>query len=129
MKTETRKVYQCEHCKKRMLSAGSMARHERFCRMKPENRHKCFDLCRHLKKNRILIDNGRDPFDRNSYKTEFTCDETGYKLYSYLLEKKASLFCNQGIKFDGMRRMPTSCIHYEYMNESEYAERFEPKED
>ncbi len=123
MKTETRKVYQCEFCRKRMLSAASMARHERYCKARPENQHKCFQMCSHLKRKKVLID-GKYPDSRYSYKTEFTCDKVPYQLYSYLLEKKASLWENRKISFEGMFKMPTTCIHYEYMSDSELGKRF-----
>lgn len=43
MKTETRKVYQCDHCGKWMLSAGAMGYHEKWCK-NPKNKHKCLAL-------------------------------------------------------------------------------------
>jgi hypothetical protein len=101
MKTTLKKVYECEHCKRKMLAAGPMARHEKYCRLNPTNRHRCFNFCLHLKRQIVMggIEGGR---------TEFTCEVTGKKMYSYLLEKKASLFPYH-IKFDGMERMPLTC--------------------
>ena len=103
MKTEVRKVYQCEHCKRRMVSAGAMSRHERFCRYNPNNRHKCFDLCEFLERKTELINEHKDPTNPASYRTVFTCSATGQRMYSYLLEKRA----NYKPEFiEGLVRMP-----------------------
>lgn len=122
MKTEIKKVYYCEFCKKHMLSAGSMALHEKFCKERPENKHKCFDLCRHLKRQLRM--------GANQYGiTEFICEKTGQKMYSYLAEKKNHLLqfapANQKINLEGLVKMPVSCAYYQYMSESEYNKRFD----
>ena len=123
MKTEVRKVYQCEHCKRRMVSAGAMSRHERFCRYNPENKHKCFDLCRFLTRKTELINEHKDPTNPASYRTVFTCSATGERMYSYLLEKRAN--CKPEF-IEGLKRMPLDkCGDYKYMTEEQYSERFE----
>ena len=116
MKTELRKVYKCDHCRKTMLSAGAMSRHEKYCRAKPENRHKCFDMCRHLKREKMVSISG--------IHTVFTCKKVGVKMYSYLAEKKQTSYFGNPMKVDGLIRMPLECIHFECMSESEYCERF-----
>ena len=106
-----------------MISAGAMARHEKYCRRNPNNMHKCFDLCSHLKRTTELIP-GKSPFLSNSYATVFVCEKTGQKMYSYLLEKKATSYFGCPIKSDGLVRMPLDCRDYKYMSESQYEERF-----
>ena len=101
-----------------MISAAAMARHEKYCRHNPNNKHKCFDLCRHLLRKRTLIE-GKDPFNRYSYQTILSCNNLNIKMYSYLLEKKQTSFRGHPIKADGLIRMPLECAHYEYMSESE----------
>ena len=123
MKTEVKKIYCCEYCSKHMLSASAMSRHEKYCRNKPENKHKCFDLCRHLKRNIELIP-GKDPADRNGYKRTFTCNITGEKMYSYLAEKKQTSYFGNPMNFEGLKRMPLECKDYQYMIEKEIEERF-----
>ena len=125
MKLVTQKVYQCEYCKRIMLSASSMSRHEKFCKSKPENRHKCFDECKHLERSREVIP-GKDPFSRYSYRTVFHCKVMNQSMYSYLIEK--STFFKPSF-VEGLVRMPTSCVKHTYMNESELAERFGNKDD
>lgn len=123
MKTEVKKVYYCEHCRKHMLSASSMSRHEKYCRNKPENKHKCFELCRHLKSAIELIP-GRDPSYSKGYKRTFTCNITGEKMYSYLAEKVATSYFGNPMNFEGLKRMPLECKDYRYMTDSEIEERF-----
>ena len=125
MKTSLRKVYQCEHCNRNMISAGAMSRHEKFCRYNPQNRHKCFDTCRHLQRSRTLRE-GSDPFSRYSYSTNLICGVTGIKMYSYLLEKTG----NFRPKFlEGLTRAPLECTMHEYMTEKEIERRFNPQDD
>ena len=123
MKTTTEKVYHCEHCKKHMLSAASMSRHEKYCRYNPLNKHKCFDLCRFLVSKRQLKEGG-DPSNPGSYIRTFTCEKTGQKMYSYLAIKKMTSYLGNPIKIAGLVRMPLSCNDYQYMTEAQYDERF-----
>ena len=120
MRIEVRKVYFCGFCSKHNLSAGSIARHEKFCSARPENKAKCFDLCRNLKKAFILMD-GRDPSSKYSYKTSFTCLITGKQMYSNRFESKANF---RSEFLDGLVKMPVECIDYKYMTEDELELRF-----
>jgi len=122
MKTELKKVYYCEFCKKHGLSASSISRHEKYCKMRPENRHKCFDTCANMKRD---IDFINWPASAR-IKTIFTCGVTGVKMYSYLLEKRIE-FNPEFI--EGLTRMPVQCKDYRMMNESEYEARFNPSSD
>ena len=112
MKCDLRKVYKCDHCGKTMLSAGSMARHEKYCRLAPNNKHKCFDFCRNLKTSGYIAFQQR----------EFTCAITGQKLYSYKLEKMALMWPYQ-TKFEGLVRMPLECNHFQPMTWEEIEDR------
>lgn len=111
MKTILRKVYECEHCGRKMLGAGAMGRHEKWCKKNPVNTHKCFDFCEHLKRERIMgeLEGGQ---------VQFTCAVTGSKMYSFLLEKhQAATF--PPFKIDGMIRMPLECPHFKMMEWAE----------
>lgn len=111
MKTETVKIYRCEHCKKYSISASTISRHEKYCRDNPLNKHKCFDFCENLLCDR-KVENGK------LYK-EFTCKITGKKMYSYKLEKVASLSYEMMFllsnKFEHAQRMPVECASFEAM--------------
>ena len=112
MKTETRKVYQCDHCSKRMLSAGAMSYHEKWCKKNPHNRHKCFALCSHLKKT----------LNMHTRKIEFQCLKTGQQMYSYHLEKR-NVYQFRRIPIDAIR-MPLECDLFQEMTLDEQCERF-----
>lgn len=120
MKAITQKVYQCEHCGKKMLAAGPMARHEKYCKQNPHNKHKCFDFCRHLLRTGEVVYAGGEPYYK---RTVFTCGVTNKEMYSFLLEKKASLF-PYDIKLNGMERMPLECPHFKQMTFDEIDRRF-----
>ena len=99
-------VYICEHCKRRMLSAGAMSLHERQCKDNPNNQHKCFQWCKHLVKT-----TGQIEYDNTNLNTVFTCKlrpELG-QLYSYKLERFA---CHSEI-IKSMKRMPLECDKYQ----------------
>jgi len=106
MKTELRKVYECEYCGRRMLSAGAMARHEKGCSQNPINHHACFRRCIHLKKTIEHTWNDDMPCDI----THFACEKTGHEMYSYKFEKAAGFKPAYTL---GLIRMPLSCRFYE----------------
>jgi|WetSurMetagenome_2_1015567.scaffolds.fasta_scaffold00157_26 hypothetical protein len=126
MKTELRKVYFCDHCKKHNLSASSISRHEKYCRYNPNNRHKCFDMCVHLKKLSEIVRSGDSDYPVG-IKTVFTCGVTGNKMYSYQLENKARLYPFI-ISFSGLQRMPLTCDLYKEMSFNEMEMRYERTE-
>lgn len=47
MRTETRDVHWCDHCKKRYLSPTACLAHERKCSLNPDNARACYG-CIHL---------------------------------------------------------------------------------
>jgi hypothetical protein len=104
MKTTLRKVYQCEHCNRNMLSAGAMSRHEKFCTQNPNNWHKCFDYCDHLIKTKEKVCGMGD--EGGSWKTIFTCSVLNKQLYSFKLEKSYPQFIGN------LERMPLQCDSY-----------------
>ena len=106
MKTTIRKVYQCEHCKKNMLNAGSMSRHEHFCKQNPNNLHRCFDFCKHLEKTSSVIEHDEMPLRV----THFTCLKLDKKMYSYKFEKSVGF---RPMYISDLERMPLKCDDYE----------------
>jgi hypothetical protein len=55
MKTRTKPVYYCEHCKKHGLSKPAMEHHENICHKNPENFRPCFDCVRLTKKRTTIF--------------------------------------------------------------------------
>jgi hypothetical protein len=120
MKTELRKVYECEHCGKTMLSAGAMGYHEQWCKKNPKNKHKCFKLCRYLKRN---IDvQWADEEGNGVYKFNFICMKTGRQMYSFHLEKRKK-YSFRKLPIDAIR-MPLECSLFQEMNLDEQDQRF-----
>ena len=124
MKTELRKVYFCEHCKKNGISASTVSKHERFCKYNPANKHMCFEMCVYLKRSTAFIYSDY----RQGIKTVFTCAVTGNQMYSYQLEKKKTYYPFL-ISLDNMVRMPLTCKIYKEMSFEEQSIRFNVNED
>jgi hypothetical protein len=120
MKTELRKVFKCDHCSKKMFSAGAMGYHEKWCKKNPNNRHKCFALCCHLKRDINVI--WSDGEGSGAYNYVFTCLKTGQKMYSYKLEKR-SLYAYRKLPIDAVR-MPLECELFQEMSYDEQCQRF-----
>ncbi len=108
MKIEQKTVYICEHCNRKMLGKGAMSRHEKFCNLAPNNLHKCFQYCKHLKKTEF-IDNS---YNGTFKKTTMLCEKRNVKMYSYKFEKNTNKPIN-ALKF--LERMPLECNLYEDM--------------
>lgn len=104
MLTETRKVYKCEHCGKWYLSASACSVHEKFCRKKPENQHKCFKFCANLE---ML----------NTYpKKQMICKVTGEEMYSFKWERRCYYNGWKSVK-EGLIRMPLTCDSFKEMKQ------------
>lgn len=121
MKTETVKIYRCEYCRKYGISASSISRHEKYCGNNPNNKHKCFDFCTFLKKENQTF--------RYHNEVVFTCEKKCKNLFSYKLEKLASLNTGNssyfGTQINEMERMPLECEHFKPMSYIELEDRFD----
>lgn len=92
-------IYECEYCKKYFKHKWHCRRHEKYCKKNPQNKHKCFEFCKHLRKD----------VDRDNGNTSFTCDKKDISLYSYKAERM-----NHDALYDGESvRMPLSCDDHE----------------
>jgi len=104
MRSEIRKMYFCEYCRKHYIHPGHAKRHEKFCKKNPNNKHKCF-WCKHL-----LYEKGYwDCYDGDMgvfCQGVFTCKKTEKEMFSYKAEK------SQYIALDG-ERMPLECEDFE----------------
>lgn len=110
MKIEQLTVFICEHCNRKMFGKGAMSRHEKYCKENPNNKHKCFEFCKHLKMEKNYT---HDEWGNNYGGIEFTCMKTGDEMYSYKFEKNTSK--PVGI-LDTLKRMPLECDLYEDIN-------------
>ena len=112
MKETTEKVYRCEFCNKALIRKGFVVLHERMCKSNPKNKHKCFEYCAHLEK------------EKNDYSGEFSfvCAKTQKYMYSYKLERFAHKA--ERIQNDELTRMPLECQLYELSDEhSDYGKQ------
>ena len=89
-------AYKCEHCPKCSTNPSALFQHERKCKYNPNNKHQCFEFCKHLK---LRVDS-------DSMQKYFTCDATGNKMFSYKAE-------HRGLNLEGIERMPLKCDLYE----------------
>lgn len=105
MKTRQEIIYRCDYCNKSMFNKGAMSLHERMCKLNPYNRHKCFQYCRWLRKDKDY--GGFSCFSCGNEK----CDLYEIKLHSYKLER--DYLGMHRIKEDNLVRMPFQCEHYE----------------
>lgn len=91
-------AYKCDHCPKTSTNPSALFQHERRCKKNPNNKHKCFDFCKHL----VLEINSDTMFK------QFKCGVTNGYMYSYKREYR-------GLRLYG-ERMPLECDKFEHMN-------------
>lgn len=120
MKTELRKVYECEHCGRKMMSAGAMGYHEKWCKKNPHNRHQCFKLCQFLERKTVV---DWSDGDSGHYHHEFVCLKTKQPMYSYHLEKRHH-YSFRSLPCDAVR-MPLKCDMFQEMSYDEQCKRFD----
>ena len=106
MKIAQETIYRCGYCNKPMFGKGAMVRHEKWCKENPNNKHKCFDFCQHLKREHRVIEVNGEPYRV----TDMTCTKLNKQMYSYKLEKTAN--CPP---LNNMERMPLECKDHNYM--------------
>lgn len=80
------------------MNAGALSKHERKCRRNPNNRHKCFEYCKHLK------------MDKCGINKTFECLKTGELMFSYKAEHRGLDFVIKNLV-----RMPLECNLHEPM--------------
>lgn len=111
MKIQQETVFRCDFCNKPMFGKGAMSRHEKFCKMNPNNAHKCFEFCKYLKK----VDNYTyDECGNPDGGVTMLCTKRNVKMYSYKFEKNYNKPANI---LNGLERMPLECDLHEYMND------------
>lgn len=110
MKTLQETIYRCDHCNRPMFGKGAMSRHEKYCKENPNNDHKCFDFCKHLKRT-VFIDS--DDYENYEKRTDMECVKLKKFMYSYKFEKNYNKPVNA---LDGLERMPLECEHHCYMD-------------
>lgn len=123
MKTETVKIYSCEHCYKISRNPGAMAVHEKYCKKNPSNINACVG-CKFLE-----VDTDYDVIDtlENGYHvqrigmklTTFSCSKLNKEMYPSKVKNKIKKYPDS---FEGKVQMPNSCEHHEQCEDSLYDE-------
>jgi len=116
MEITLQNVYKCDHCGKKQFRKCDMTRHEKFCKENPNNKHKCFQYCKHLQKSEDEYE-GQSHYDAGEtffgVKTVFTCALTKQKMFSYIAERKSLPV----VKEEDSIRMPLECEKYKDKND------------
>jgi hypothetical protein len=106
---KTMTVYICEHCRKLYQIKRFIEPHEKFCKKNPANKHKCFELCKYLKRTKDY-----DEWEHGGIEyTVFTCEKTGKEMYSFIAERKGLI--DKG--YISGERMPLECEGYQNIYE------------
>lgn len=103
---ENQTLFFCEHCKKMYRRKYPCEKHEKWCSKNPRNKHKCFDFCKYLTRNRT--DQG----------TDFYCEKLKKNLHSFIIDK----YIEKGNEYAGLlmdvkedtERMPMECEEHRY---------------
>lgn len=108
MKTKTKEVYYCEHCKKHGLSKHKMEYHEKMCYKNPENIRPCYDCVFFGKKETISVIEHYNGTQDGIRVDIFHCMKKDVFLVSPITVKKGNEIEHEEIS----ERMPTKCEHY-----------------
>lgn len=101
----------CVHCRKlyKQRAKHHCVKHEKYCKMNPDNDHACFRFCEHLH-SFMEDETGWDGEIESSVRC-FKCNITGKLMHSYIAER---------INHPASRetdRMPLECEHFEPSSE------------
>ena len=110
MKSKTKTVYYCDHCKKKGLVKSKMERHEELCHKNPANDRPCFK-CEHLTKRQTSIYIDQPDYGSNGEKRVdlFYCNATKHFLYPPQSIVKKNSFELEEANYP----MPNACDSYE----------------
>ena len=97
-------IFICDFCGKKQFRKSDMTKHEKWCKKNPQNKHKCFEFCKHLVKSREHYEQG----DFTGFKTIFTCSKLNQEMYSSIAERRKLPVITDGVTV----RMPLECEHY-----------------
>lgn len=106
-------MYQCEHCKRKMVRKGDMTRHEKNCKKNPLNEDACIG-CKFCEKEEVIYpsiyqdDWGYSP-EVKSY--AFKCTKFNKLMYPHKAQKYAEKHPHT---FHGQEVMPNECGGFEF---------------
>lgn len=107
MKTTTKEIYQCDHCKKWYHRKHACIKHEDICKSSPDNWRDCFN-CKNLTKKQTMI---MDEENNKGYQIELLfCKANNHFLYTPLSEKKGRWYV---LAENTNNPMPKECNLYQ----------------
>lgn len=114
MKEKLRKVFTCDHCGKKYFVGGACLKHEMYCHMNPNNKHKCY-TCAYLEKYQESTGSG--------VRTRYICSKKKVAMFGYVAERKGlvgKIEANEReLGFD-CERMPLTCNVFEEKVHEDY---------
>ncbi len=114
MKTETREIYKCDHCKKLYQVKRACAKHEDNCTRNPKNIAACSG-CVFIEQRptEYWYDTGYGEFSGKSIK--FHCKKLDKDLYPHKVVR-TGLLERYPENFEDQEQMPTTCEHRDDIN-------------
>lgn len=108
MKSKTKTVYYCDHCKKKGLVKSKMESHEELCHKNPANDRPCFS-CVHLTKEAVLARQTRPDGSVSEFDAVlFYCRDTKCFLHTPQAIAKKKTFELEEANYP----MPNTCDSY-----------------
>jgi len=101
-------AFKCDYCNKIYKRSNDCIKHEKACKENPNNKHSCFNFCKHLIKETETSEDGE------YLSIDFYCKVKNIQMYSYKLEspwRYGKLRIKSIIK-NGGERMPLKCDRY-----------------
>lgn len=83
MKTETKEVYKCDHCRKLYQVKSACIKHEPKCRNNPENHQRCMDGCSSLIKKEITYYQDLSYGERETKREILFCEAKNEGVHPY----------------------------------------------
>jgi len=107
MKEQTKKVYSCDHCNRKMFVKGACIKHELVCTKNPINFFAC-SSCAHLEEieKEIYVDTFMGGYNRKV--KGFICTKLNVNMYPPKAQKLADMYPEN---FDNEMVMPKECEH------------------
>lgn len=108
-------LYICDHCRKRLIRKSAMEKHEVDCTQNPANRSKCGG-CVFLKEvqKEFWVDTYGGETARKA--NGFFCTKLNVGMYPHKAVR-LGLVDKYPDQFDGEIKMPTECVHWNWMIE------------
>lgn len=100
--------FKCDFCGKKQFRKSDMVKHEKWCKLNPNNKHICFAYCKNLIKSEEDYEGISSDGEYLGRRTVFTCTALNQKMYSFIAERRKLPI----IRDPDTIRMPLDCDKY-----------------